>query len=59
MIELTDNLLISILVKFIYKDSIFIHKTPLGEGDIRYVQIFDLDYLGKGRAEKITEFIQI
>lgn len=59
MNELNDNLLTSILVKFIYKDSIFIHKTPLGEGDIRYIQIYDLDYLWKGRVEKITEFIQI
>ena len=59
MIELSDTLLTSLLVKFIYKSSILIHKISLGKGDIRYVQIWDLDYLDKGRVEKITEFIQI
>lgn len=55
---LTERLLTDFLVKYLYKDSLFVHKTVL-VGDIRYVQIWDLDARGRGQAEKITEFIQI
>lgn len=58
MLTLSDNLLTSLLVKFIYKDSLFTFKTTL-VGDIQYVQIWDLDYQGRGRAEKIVEFIKV
>ena len=58
MPTLSDNLLTSLLVKFVYKDSLFTFKTTL-VGDIRYVQIWDLDYQNRGRAEKVAEFLQI
>lgn len=58
MIELTDKLLTSLIVKYIYKDSLFVFKQNLF-WDITYVMVWDLDYQWQGKAEKITEFIQI
>lgn len=45
-------------MKFLDKESLFRYVVPL-KGDLRLCLVFDLDFMGTGRIEKITEYIVI